>query len=76
MAIAIPSPAPAVDDLVPLKDASAFLSQSGHSVSVSTLYRWIDRYEWLTVVRRGRKNLISMSAALRAQRDELDRLGS
>ncbi|MFE7780311.1 hypothetical protein [Streptomyces nigrescens] len=75
MAIAIPSPAPVADDLVTLDEALDFIRQSGHGVSKTTLTRWIDRYG-IQVTRRGRKNKVSMSAVLRAQRDELDRLGA
>jgi hypothetical protein len=74
VAIAL-SPAVEVDDLVTLKEAADFLSQSGHHVSVTTLNRWIARYR-IAVTRCGRKNKMSMSDLLIAQRDELARLAS
>lgn len=73
MAIAIPSPAPAANDLVTLDEAVVFIAQSGHGASKSTITRWIARYR-LPVVRCGRRIEVSMSDLLRAQRDELDRL--
>ncbi|MFJ8677177.1 hypothetical protein [Streptomyces sp. NPDC093589] len=72
MAIANLSFAPCADDLVTLKEAAAFLSQSGHSVSVTTLTRWIARYG-IARTRRGRRDEVSMSDLLIAQRDELAR---
>jgi len=74
VAIAIPSPVIA-NDLVTLKEASAFLSESGHSMSVTSLRRLIERYGVCTYRRKG-KLVMSMSALLRAQRDELDRLAA
>ncbi|MFI7096791.1 hypothetical protein [Streptomyces lydicus] len=72
MAIAIPSPAPIANDLCTLKEIAAFLSESGHSVSETTVRRYIERYGVCTYRRKGRV-VASMSALLRAQRDELDR---
>nr|WSX25503.1 helix-turn-helix domain-containing protein [Streptomyces tubercidicus] len=73
MAIASLSPAGPVDDLVTIDEALAFLDQSGHGVSKTTLNRWIARHH-IAVTRRGRKNRVSMSDLLIAQRDEMDRM--
>ncbi|MFI1161318.1 hypothetical protein [Streptomyces sioyaensis] len=75
MAIASPSPAVEANDLVTLKAAVAFMSQTGHPVSLTNLNRWIDRYG-IPVTRRGRRNWVSMSAVLRAERDEMDRMAA
>lgn len=72
--MAIASPAPIADDLVTIDEAVAFLSQSGHRVSETTLRNWIARYG-IKRIKVRRAHYMSMSDLLRAQRDELDRLG-
>ncbi|MEU8682943.1 hypothetical protein [Streptomyces sp. NPDC048611] len=71
MAIAIPSPASVADDLVTIEEALAFVAQSGHPMSRTTLNRLIGRRR-IRVARRGRRNVVSMSDVLVAHRDWLD----
>lgn len=67
MAAPIPSPTPAPNDLVTLRQALALLRRSPYPASESTLKRWISRYR-IQRRRIGRADYVSFSDVVIAQR--------
>ncbi|MET9436963.1 hypothetical protein [Streptomyces sp. NPDC006551] len=55
-------------DLVSYEEASRFFAETGHSVSVTTVRRWVEE-EDLPVERDGKKDLVSFSDLLMAHAD-------
>jgi transposase-like protein len=57
-------------DMTPLQEISDLLKETGYPVSVTTLRRWIVKYN-LHTLRRGRADCASWTAILQVHRDEI-----
>ncbi|MFI0156150.1 hypothetical protein [Streptomyces lydicus] len=73
MALSNFSPVPVTSDLVTFDEAVLMLKDTPYPVSRSTIKRWAGRYR-MARVRIGRKDHVSFSDVLEAQRDEYARM--
>jgi hypothetical protein len=74
MALSFAAPQSIPDDMMPIKAIVALLQDTGYPASETTIRRWITDLD-LQTIRSGRKDLVSYTDILIAQRDAAHRAG-